>query len=73
MNDYDYWYNTNKAALIYLYNKLFIISKNYGINLIDNEDTFESYLEMMYNLSNKKVINKEDYPQFFPKIDISND
>ena len=65
MNNFDEWYNINKGVLVYLYNKLFIISKNYDINLINNDETFENYLDMMYNLSNKKVIDKELYPHFF--------
>lgn len=68
MNNFDDWYNINRGALIYLYNKLFIISKNYGLFLIDNDNTYESYLEMMYNLSNKEVIDEEYYPEFFQKI-----
>lgn len=65
MNNFDEWYNINKGALVYLYNKLFIISKNYDINLINNDNTFENYLDMMYNLSNKDLIDKEYYPHFF--------
>ena len=56
MNNFDHWYNINKGVLIYLNNKLFVISKNYELFLIDNDNTYESYLEMMYNLSNKEVI-----------------
>ncbi len=72
MNNFDTWYSINERALIYLYNKLFVISKNYDINLIDNENTFESYLNMMYNLSNKKLIDKEFHPHFFQDFDIKN-
>ena len=65
MNNFDHWYNINKGVLIYLYNKLFVISKNYELFLIDNDNTYESYLEMMYNLSNKEVIDEKCHPEFF--------
>ena len=53
MDNFDYWYEMNKNSLIYLYNKLFIISKTHGIDLVDTETTFENYITMMYESSNK--------------------
>lgn len=56
MDNFDYWYEMNKNSLIYLYNKLFIISKTHGIDLVDTETTFENYITMMYESCNKKII-----------------
>ena len=58
MNNFDYWYEMNKDSLIYLYNKLFIISKYHGIDLVNTETIFENYITMMYDSCNKKIIIK---------------
>ena len=65
MTTFNRWYKINRGVLNYLYNKLFIISKSYGVNLIDSQETFDNYIDMMYNLSNKEVIDKRLYPEFF--------
>lgn len=56
MDNFDYWYEMNKNSLIYLYNKLFIISKAHGVDLVHSETTFENYITMMYESCNKKII-----------------
>ena len=67
MHDFDSWYKTNKNALIHLYHILIDISKSYNIIIIDNNNSYNNFLEMMYNESSKMVIDKILYPEFFYK------
>ena len=67
MIPYTEWYKNNKNVLNYLYNKLNDMSKSYGIILIDNNKTYNNFISMMYNESNKSIIDKELYPEFYPK------
>ena len=56
----------NKYALNYLFQKLINISNYYNYKLINSDDTYENFIYMMYHESNKDVINKNLYPEFFP-------
>ena len=67
MYDFNLWYKINKNALNHLYYELINISKNYNIIIIDDNNSYNNYLEMMYNESSKRVINKTLYPEFFYK------
>jgi len=67
MHDFDLWYKKNKNALIHLYYILIDISKSYNIILIDDNNSYNNFLEMMYNESSKMVIDKILYPEFFYK------
>lgn len=67
MSDFNHWFKINKNALEHLYHHLIDISLSYGIKLIDNQDTINNFIYMMYNESSKRVINKELYPEFFYK------
>lgn len=67
MHDFDLWYKKNKNVLIHLYYILIDISKSYNIIIIDNNNSYNNFLYMMYNESSKKVIDKILYPEFFYK------
>jgi hypothetical protein len=67
MIPYTEWYKKNKNVLNYLYNKLNDMSNSYGIILNDNNKTYNNFISMMYNESTKSIINKELYPEFYPK------
>jgi hypothetical protein len=60
------WYNLNKNILTYLYNNLIKISREkYKIKIIDSKITYNNFIIMMYNESNKKTIDRRLYPEFF--------
>jgi hypothetical protein len=65
MTNFVNWYKFNKNSLKFLFVKLNIICNSYGINILNNKDAFNNFLMMMYQESNKEVINEELYPEFF--------
>jgi hypothetical protein len=67
MYDFDVWYKINKNVLIHLYYKLIDISKCYNISIIDDDNSYDNFLEMMYNESSKTIIDKKLYSEFFYK------
>lgn len=72
MTNFDNWYKINKNALKYLFIELKNICSSNGIYLNKNKNSFNNFLIMMYQESNKEIINKELYPEFFyTKINMS--
>jgi hypothetical protein len=67
----NFWYINNKVALDYLFYNLIKISKTYGIIIIDNNKSYDNFIEMMYNESNGNIIDKRLYPELYKKY--SND
>jgi hypothetical protein len=67
MTSFEKWLKINKNALKYLFIELVNISNNYGIFLTHNKFIFNNFILMMYSNSNKEIINKELYPEFFYK------
>lgn len=65
MNSFEDWFEVNKYALKNIYDKLIELSKDCGIIIINNQNSINNYLRMMYNESNKDVINYELYPEYF--------
>ena len=65
MTNFDNWYKINKNALKYLFVELRNICYKYNIYLINNNNSFNNFILMMYQESNKEIINKELYPEFF--------
>ena len=63
----EMWFKKNQYALEKMYYNLLKISKDYGIILKDNNDTIDNFIYMMYNESNKSVINENLYPEYFNK------
>jgi hypothetical protein len=61
------WEKYNIIVLEHLYNKLIDIAQGCGITLFDDEYTYKNFIKMMYNESDKTVI---DY-DLFPEYDIS--
>ena len=62
------WYKLNKNILQYLYNLLINLSKDrYKIKIIDNKNTYNNFIIMMYNESSKTTVDRELYPEFFDK------
>jgi hypothetical protein len=51
MTDFKSWINRNSSILEELYYKLIEISHNNGIQLIDNKNSFQEFLLMMFNES----------------------
>jgi len=66
MNSLENWYKNNKFVLNYLFERLINISNRYDYKLIDSMDTFNNFIYMMYQESNKEVINKQLYSEYFP-------
>lgn len=52
---YKEWTTFNKKALQLVRNTLDRICKLYGIKLINDKDTYNSYLKMMYNESSNEL------------------
>jgi hypothetical protein len=67
MHNFDLWYKMNENILTYLYYELMNISKSYNIILIDDNNSYNNFLTMMYNESSKEIIDKNMYPDFFYK------
>ena len=67
INNFNNWFNINKIALEHLYNRLILISKKYGYKLYLDQNTMNDFIRMMYEESEKKVIDKDLYPEFFNK------
>jgi hypothetical protein len=67
MHNFDLWYKMNENILTYLYYELMNISKSYSIILIDDNNSYNNFLTMMYNESSKELIDKNMYPEFFYK------
>lgn len=59
------WFKINKNALNVLYKDLHKICLSYNIILYNNEDTYNNYIRMMFNESNKILIDKKLYPEYF--------
>jgi hypothetical protein len=62
---YNEWFNCNKNALEKLYYYLLNLSKSYGIILKDNDETINNFILMMYEESNKTLIDKNLFPEYF--------
>jgi len=65
MLDFNEWFNQNKYVLEYLYNRLCILSNKYKIHIIDTENTYNNFLEMMYHSSSKQVISRDLFPEYY--------
>jgi len=59
------WYKTNCNILDELYYELIMISESYGIYIIDNDKSYNNFIDMMYKESNKTVINRIEFPEYF--------
>ena len=58
MDAIENWVENNFIVLVHLFHKLIEISNLYKINVINNQDSFNNFLLMMYNESDKTSINK---------------
>jgi len=65
MSYFHYWYENNIGALEHLYDELIKLSKSYGINIIDNQQTINNFIKMMYNESDGQIIKKNLFPEYF--------
>ena len=62
------WHKLNKNVLLYLYNFILDFSKKkYKIKIINSQKTYNNFIRMMYNESDKTIIDKRLYPEFFNK------
>ena len=61
MNTFQDWYDSNNDVLKDLYQKLIIISQSYGITIINGSNSYKNFLIMMYNESNKDIIEEDIY------------
>lgn len=59
MDAIENWVENNFIVLVHLFHKLIEISSLYKINVINNQDSFNNFLLMMYNESDKTSINSE--------------
>ncbi len=67
MSYFDNWWEHNSDVLEILYYELIDISKRYGIKIINNQTTINSFIKMMYYESTKELIDYNMYPEFIIK------
>lgn len=65
MVEYSIWCKKNEFILNHLYYKLLNICYKNKFNINDNEKCYNYFLKMMYNQSNKTIINKELFSEYF--------
>jgi hypothetical protein len=53
---FNVWQEENNEVLNYLYTTLVNISQSYGVNIIENNKSFNYFLHMMYRYSTKEII-----------------
>jgi len=58
---YEKWSSVNTKALKYVHTILIKICNYYGIQLINDKDSYNCYLKMMYNESSKVLLDPELY------------
>jgi hypothetical protein len=61
----EIWLNKNRNALKKLYYSLISLSKSYGIILNDDDTSINNFIIMMYYESDKTIIDKNLYPEYF--------
>jgi hypothetical protein len=71
MVEFNKWYDKNEVVLKHLYFKLLNICTDYNLELIDNDKCYENYLKMMYHHSDKSIINKNLFIEYFDSIESS--
>ena len=64
-NNINNWYKINNNVLDELYYELIFISKSYGIEIIDNDKSYNDFIYMMYKESDKTVINRNEFSEYF--------
>jgi hypothetical protein len=67
MNSFEDWYKENKVILKHLYYELINICSNHCVKIINNDRAIDDFNRMMYIESNKEIIDKKFYPEFFCK------
>ena len=69
MDNIEIWVESNFIVLVHLFHKLIEISSNYKLNVINNQESFNNFLLMMYNESDKTSINHEyiNYSEYYNK------
>jgi hypothetical protein len=65
MVEYSIWFKKNEVILDHLYYTLLNICCKNKFNINDNEKCYNYFLKMMYNQSNKTIINKELFSEYF--------
>lgn len=57
------WFYKNQELLEYMYYNLIDISNSYGIKIINNENSVNDFITMIYNESeNYYTLPRESYP-----------
>ena len=64
MDAIEDWVENNFIVLVHLFHKLIEISTNYKLNVINDQESFNNFLLMMYNESDKTSINPDLYPEY---------
>jgi len=59
------WLDHNRNALEKMYYSLINLSKSYGNILKDNNNTINNFILMMYNESNKTLIDKNLFSEYY--------
>ena len=65
MVSYENWLYHNRPLIEHLYYYLIDLSNSYGIQIIDNDNTINNFIKMMYNQSNKIIATKDYFPEFY--------
>lgn len=65
MANFETWYKNNNVILEHLYYKLLNICDKHNFIISDTDKCYNKFLKMMYNQSNKIIIKKELFPEFY--------
>jgi len=65
MADFDEWSKKNKHVLKSVYYKLLVLSNKYKIYMINDANTYNNFLKMMYHSSSKQVISRDLFPEYY--------
>lgn len=63
------WEKYNAIILEELYNILLNLSKDHGLPLINDENTYDNFINMMYNESDKTIIDYNFFPEYNIEIE----
>ena len=58
------WEKYNSIILEELYNVLLNLSSDHGLLLINDENTYDNFINMMYNESDKTIIDYNLFPEY---------
>lgn len=71
MTNFEIWCKKNNIILEHLYYKLLNICYKHNFIIHNTDKCYNKFLKMMYNQSNKIIIKKELFPEFYGNNELS--